>query len=101
MLSTILLLELSARPLMLRQIADILGEDEAEIGHRVAGLESFQCVSRSTTGADTKFTVSDDVRFFTKRLVNEYASRPRKSNEKSPPSQSRSGWTTHVRNSMP
>ncbi len=73
LLSTILLLELSARPLMLRQMADILGEDEAEIGHRVAGLENFQCVNRTSTGADTKFAVSDDVRFFTRGLANEYA----------------------------
>src|SRR5207302_8237917 len=69
---TILLLELIGRPLMLRQMADILGHSEAEIAERVVQLVNFQCVIRSTTGSEEKFAISDDVRVFTGRLLQEY-----------------------------
>jgi DNA polymerase III delta prime subunit len=70
----ILLLEIMGRPLMLRQMADILGYSEADISDRVAQLVNFQCVNRSATGLEEKYSVSDDVRAFTGGLIQEYGS---------------------------
>jgi Cdc6-like AAA superfamily ATPase len=72
-LRAILLLELIGRPLMLRQMADILGEGEADIAGRLAQLVNFQCVIRSSAGVQEKFAVNDEVRFFTRRLAQENA----------------------------
>ena len=72
-LRTILLLELIGRPLMLRQMADILGVAEADIAHGLARLVNFQCAIRSSTGSEEKYAVSEEVRFFTRRLAQEYS----------------------------
>jgi hypothetical protein len=72
-LRTILLLELSARRLMSRQIADILGAKEAELANRLAQLVNFQCAVMVSTGADEKYGINDEVRFLTRRLTIEYA----------------------------
>jgi GTPase SAR1 family protein len=71
-LRTILLLELSGRPLMRRHMADILALPEAAIADRLTRLVNFQCVSRSSAGLEEKYTVSDEVRNFTRRLTQEY-----------------------------
>lgn len=71
-LRTILLLELSGRPLMRRQIADMLGLSEAVIESRLAPLGNFQCVVRSSTGLEEKYGISEEVHFFTRRLTQEY-----------------------------
>jgi Cdc6-like AAA superfamily ATPase len=72
-LRTILLLELSGRRLMARQIADILGANEEEILTGLTSLVNFQCVTTATTGTDEKYGISDDVRLLTRRLAQEYA----------------------------
>ncbi len=71
-LRIILLLELAGRSLMLRQITDTLGYSEPEVSERLVRLAAFQCVDRATSGIATKYTISDQVRFFTQRLANEY-----------------------------
>src|SRR5260370_5320526 len=72
-LKTILVLELSGRPLMTRQIADILALAESVIEDRLTPLVRFQCVTRSSTGLDEKYSVSEDLRFLTRRLILEHA----------------------------
>jgi hypothetical protein len=44
-LRTMLVLELSGRRLMLRQMADILAADETELAERLSRLVNFQCVN--------------------------------------------------------
>lgn len=68
-----LLLELSGRRLMVRQIADILEVDEAEIERRLAQLVNFQCANMKSTGAEEKYGINDEVQFLTRRLTHEYA----------------------------
>ncbi len=72
-LRTILLLELSARRLMVRQIADILAADEAEVSTRLAQLINFQCASVVSSGTEEKYGINDQVRFLSRRLTLEYA----------------------------
>lgn len=72
-LRIILLLELSGRRLMARQIADILAVDEAEIAERLAQLVNFQCANMMSIGTEEKYGISDEVRFLTRRLTLEYA----------------------------
>ena len=71
-LRTILVLELSGRRLMLRQIVDILKAEESEIVERLTKLVNFQCVNRINVGADEKYAISDEVRLLTRRLAQEY-----------------------------
>jgi GTPase SAR1 family protein len=72
-LRILLLLELSGRPLMLRHMADIFGAAETDIADRITRLANFQCVYRSDTGTGDKYAISDEVRFFTRRLTQEHA----------------------------
>ena len=68
---TILLLELSGRRLMSRQIAEILGVDELEIMHRLSRLVSFQCLTMTSTAVGEKYGINDEVRFLTRTLTRE------------------------------
>jgi RNA-directed DNA polymerase len=72
-LRIILLLELSGRRLMSRQIADILLVDEAEIAGLLAQLVNFQCANLTSSGTEEKYGINDDVRLLTRRLTLEYA----------------------------
>jgi hypothetical protein len=60
-LRIILLLELSGRRLMARQIADILAGDEAEIAARLAQLVNFQCTKMMSSGTEEKYGINDEV----------------------------------------
>ena len=71
-LKTLLVLELSGRPLMARQVADILGLAEPAIAERLNPLVKFQCVTRVTVGREEKYMVNEIVRFFTRRLTIEF-----------------------------
>jgi hypothetical protein len=72
-LRVVLLLEVSGRPLVLRQMMDILDAEENELAERVRRLVGFQCITRSSSGTDEKYAVNDEVRFFTRRLAQEHA----------------------------
>jgi hypothetical protein len=72
LLRAILLLEVSGRPLMQRQMADILGAEEEPISQALTRLSNFQCVSRSSSGLDDKYAVNPEARFLAKRLTQEY-----------------------------
>lgn len=71
---TLLVLELIGRPLMLRQISDILQKPETDISAKLPQLVNFQCVSRSSAGMDDKYSINDDIAVFASRLVVDYAS---------------------------
>ena len=72
-LRIILLLELSGRRLMVRQVADILNEDEAEVSKRLSQLMNYQCASVISSGNEEKYGINDQVHFLTRRLTLEYA----------------------------
>lgn len=72
-LKLILLLEVSGRPLMLRQMADILGVKEEHLSDRLASLVNLQCVQRTTVGTDDKFSLNDEVKFLVRRLTQDHA----------------------------
>ena len=75
-LRVILLLELTGRSLMLRQIADILTQEESRLADYIARLINFQCVNRvSAGGEEDKYAINDEVKFFTRRLALEYPKR--------------------------
>lgn len=71
-LKIILLLELSARRLMIREIAAILDEDEADVSFRVSQLASYQCATSIYSGTEEKYGINDQVQFLTRRLTVEY-----------------------------
>ena len=67
----LVLLELINRPLLVRQIGDILGTDEAHIERRIANLLNFQCIVRSPADVDDRYSINADVRLLAARLVHE------------------------------
>jgi hypothetical protein len=70
-LRTMLVLELSGRRLMLRQMADILSIDESSLFKRLPQLLNFQCVNSESTGADEKYAISDEAKLLSRRLVQD------------------------------
>ncbi len=72
-LRIILLLELSGRRLMARQLADILAEDETQITDRLAQLVNFQCANMTSSGTEEKYGINDEIRLLTRRLTLEHA----------------------------
>jgi RNA-directed DNA polymerase len=72
-LRIILLLELSGRRLMSRQIADILTVEESEVTERLAQLVNFQSANMVSTGTEEKYGINDEVRSLTRRLTLEHA----------------------------
>lgn len=72
-LKTIMLLELSGRRLMTRQIADILQIHESDVAERLAQLVNYQCVNVTSVGNEEKYGINDEVRFLTRRLTIEHS----------------------------
>lgn len=70
-LEIILLLELIGCPLLIRQIAEILEITEFEIESKIPSLVNFQCIERTNYGRDEKYSVNDEVRLFTRRLLQD------------------------------
>lgn len=70
-LEIILLLELINCPLLIRQVADILARSEAQVEDKIPSLASFQCVKRINQGRQEKYTINDEIRMLTRRLVQE------------------------------
>jgi DNA polymerase III delta prime subunit len=73
LLRTILLLEVSGRALMQRQMADILAVDEERIAESLRRLLNLQCVNRASVGLDDKYVLNVEARFLAKRLTQEHA----------------------------
>jgi hypothetical protein len=73
-LRIVLLLELIGRPLLVRQISDVLGVDELQVNPRITTLTNFQCLTGSSAGNYEKYGVNDDLRFVSRRLVRDHSS---------------------------
>jgi hypothetical protein len=73
LLRSILVLEVSGRPLMRRQMADILSIEEEKLAVALNRLMNFQCVNRMTVGFDEKYVANAEARLLAKRLAQEYA----------------------------
>jgi hypothetical protein len=67
----IILLELANRPTLIRQISDILAVDEADIAPRITNLANFQCIVRSPSDIDDKYSINPDVQLLTAALVHD------------------------------
>src|SRR5206468_3935018 len=67
----IILLEVISRPVLIRQIADILGIEGSEVESRISNLINFQCIIRSASDIDDKYTINPDVRLLAARLVHD------------------------------
>ena len=70
-LEIILLLDYINCPLLVRQVAEILGRSEAEIETKIPPLYNFQCIKRNNYGLQEKYEMNPEVRLFTKKLVYE------------------------------
>jgi hypothetical protein len=67
----IVLLEVINRPVLIRQMADILKVEQSSIESRVGNLMNFQCIVRSTSETDDKYSINPDVRLLAARLVHD------------------------------
>ncbi|MEM7064905.1 MAG: hypothetical protein AAF572_17320, partial [Cyanobacteria bacterium P01_B01_bin.77] len=63
----IILLEVVNCPLLIRQIAEILDIEELEVSSSIIKLFEFQCIKKIRD----KFFINEDIRFFSKRLLQE------------------------------
>jgi Cdc6-like AAA superfamily ATPase len=68
-LSVLLLLEVCVKPLLLRQIIDVLRSNELDTAAAISRLVAFHCVVKLTSGQDEKYTVADEARIFARRLI--------------------------------
>lgn len=71
-LSILLLLEIVDRPLMIRQIADILEINEYEIENKVPLLANFECVKRVNLDNQEKYALNDEIRLLSKSLLRKH-----------------------------
>jgi len=67
----IVLLEVIKRPILIRQMADILNVGQPDIESRIGNLMSFQCVVRSSSESDDKYAVNPEVRLLAARLAHD------------------------------
>jgi tetratricopeptide (TPR) repeat protein len=72
-LAIVILLEVIACPLMLRQISDILERSEAEIGSKIPTLVNYQCIERVRAAGEEKYLVNEEIRLLTRRLSQDHA----------------------------
>jgi len=67
----IILLELINRPILVRQIADILSTEGADIDKRITNLLNFQCIVRSPSDVGDRYSINPEVRLLAAKLVHE------------------------------
>jgi DNA polymerase III delta prime subunit len=67
----IVLLEVINRPVLIRQMADILNVEQSGIESRIGNLMNFQCIVRSSSETDDKYSINPDVRLLAARLVHD------------------------------
>jgi hypothetical protein len=66
-----ILLELINRPILARQIADILATDLSNVEHRLANLLNFQCIVRSSSDIHERYSINPDIRLLAAKLVHD------------------------------
>jgi hypothetical protein len=67
----IVLLEVIRRPILIRQMADILSVEHSSVESRIGNLMNFQCIVRSSSESDDKYSINPDVRLLAARLVHD------------------------------
>jgi GTPase SAR1 family protein len=67
----IVLLEVINRPVLIRQMADIINVEQSGVESRISNLMNFQCIVRSSAEADDKYSINPDVRLLAARLVHD------------------------------
>ncbi len=67
----IVLLEVIKRPILIRQMADILNVMQPNIEARIGNLINFQCIVRSSSESDDKYSINPEVRLLAARLVHD------------------------------
>ncbi|WP_448046074.1 hypothetical protein [Bradyrhizobium liaoningense] len=67
----IVLLEVIKRPILIRQMADILSVEQWSIESRIGNLMNFQCIVRSSSEADDKYAINPEVRLLAARLAHD------------------------------
>jgi GTPase SAR1 family protein len=72
-LQILLLLELMNRPLMIRQIADIMGVNEHVIESRIPTLVDYQCLRRVNQDNQEKFVINENIRLLTRSLAQKHS----------------------------
>lgn len=72
-LSILILLELVNYPLMLRQVADILGCTEIEVEKVVPSLVNFQCLKKLYQENSEKYIVNDEIRLLSRSLAQKHS----------------------------
>ena len=71
-LKILLLYEVVGRPLMLRQIADILEVEEVTIEAKIPLLANYECVKRIIQDNQEKYYLNDEIRLLTKSLIQQH-----------------------------
>jgi DNA replication protein DnaC len=71
-LRILLLLEIISYPLMVRQVADILGEEEKQIAAVMPVLLNYQCVKKINEHNFEKYSINDEIRLLTANLAQKY-----------------------------
>jgi GTPase SAR1 family protein len=69
----VILLEISRKALLIRQICDILSLRDIVVVPRIEVLARFQCVTRDVFGTDEKYFINPDVQLLATRLVQQFA----------------------------
>ncbi len=67
----IILLELINRSIFARQMADILTTDVSQVEHRLTNLLNFQCIVRSPSDVDERYSINPDIRLLAAKLVHD------------------------------
>jgi DNA polymerase III delta prime subunit len=67
----IILLEVVNRPILVRQISDILNVEQSSVEARLGKLMNFQCIIRSSSEIHERYCTNPDVRLLATRLVHD------------------------------
>lgn len=70
-LRIVILLELINVPLLLRQIANVLGYTEPDVDTNIKRLISFQCIQLSHYKMEHKYSINNNMRLFAKRVIQD------------------------------
>ena len=70
-LQILILLEIISRPLMKRQMANILEIDENKLEQHLPNLSNFECVRRRMIDNQEKYYLNDEIKLLTQSLVRD------------------------------
>lgn len=67
----LILIEVINRPILIRQIADILSIDQSSIEGRISNLLNFQCLVRLSSDIDDKYAINPEIKLLAAKLVHD------------------------------